>query len=66
MADLRYKAGSIAYVDVIVAQSELVRARLALAEQNRQVASSLVLLFRALGGGWSPEDPTMIAQGGVR
>ncbi|SEL79636.1 efflux transporter, outer membrane factor (OMF) lipoprotein, NodT family [Sphingomonas palmae] len=66
LADLRYKAGSIAYVDVIVAQSELVRARLALTEQNRQVASSLVLLFRALGGGWSPEEPTMIAQGGRR
>jgi NodT family efflux transporter outer membrane factor (OMF) lipoprotein len=54
LASLRYRAGSIAYVDVIVAQSDLLRARLALAEQNRTVATSQVLLFRALGGGWSP------------
>ncbi|TRW15294.1 TolC family protein [Glacieibacterium frigidum] len=54
LADLRYRAGSIAYVDVILAQSELVRARLALVEQDRLVASNLVILFRALGGGWTP------------
>lgn len=59
LADLRFRAGSIAYVDVIVAQSELVRARLALAEQDRVVAASRVTLFRALGGGWTP--PTAIA-----
>jgi NodT family efflux transporter outer membrane factor (OMF) lipoprotein len=56
LADLRYRAGSIAYIDVIVAQSELVRAKLALAEQNRASASALVTLFRALGGGWTPPD----------
>lgn len=56
LADLRYRAGSIAYVDVIVAQSELVRARLALVEQDRLAASSVVVLFRALGGGWTPSS----------
>ena len=56
LADHRYRAGSIAYIDVLVAQSELVRARLAVAEQDRVVASGLVTVFRALGGGWSPPE----------
>ena len=52
LADARYRAGSIAYLDAIVAQNDLVNARLARVQSDQQVASSLVGVFRALGGGW--------------
>ncbi|QIG81071.1 efflux transporter outer membrane subunit [Stakelama tenebrarum] len=52
LAGLRYRAGSIAYIDVIVAQSELVRLRLARIRADQAVSSARVDLFRALGSGW--------------
>lgn len=61
LADLRYKAGSIAYIDVIVAQSELVRTRLLHTQADRELASARIGIFRALGSGW--EAPVATASG---
>ncbi len=55
LADLRYRNGSIAYVDVIVAQRDLITARLERIDADRALASSRVMLFRALGSGWEQE-----------
>lgn len=55
LADLRHRAGSIAYLDVIVAQGELLRLRLARTEADRDLALSRVAVFRALGSGWSQQ-----------
>ncbi len=52
MASLRFRAGSIAYVDVIVAQRELTDLRLARIQSERDLASGSVAVFRALGSGW--------------
>jgi outer membrane protein TolC len=52
LADLRYRAGSISYLDQIVAQTTLTDARAKLAASDLRVASDRVSLFKALGGGW--------------
>jgi multidrug efflux system outer membrane protein len=56
LAELRYKNGYSSYLEVLDAQRNLFdadRARLA-ALRDRQTA--IVDLYRALGGGWSPEQ----------
>ncbi|EJU11307.1 RND efflux system outer membrane lipoprotein [Sphingomonas sp. LH128] len=51
-ADLRYRAGSVAYLDVLVAQSEMLSARSSYAGSIQRLSSARVDLFKALGGGW--------------
>jgi NodT family efflux transporter outer membrane factor (OMF) lipoprotein len=49
----QYKAGTVSYLDVVVAQTALLNnQRTAVEIQGRRVVAS-VLLVRALGGGWS-------------
>jgi len=57
-ADLRYRAGSIGYLDVLVAQADLLAARSAYAGSVQRLASNRVDLFKALGGGWQSAQPT--------
>ena len=52
LAQQRYRAGSIGYLDLIVAQTNLLSARSQLATADRQVGSARVDVFKALGGGW--------------
>lgn len=51
-ADARYRAGSISYLDVLVAQRELIDTRAALADSTQRLGSARIDLFKALGGGW--------------
>ena len=51
-AGLLYRAGSIAQLDLIVTENELLDARLARIQSEQQLSSDRVQLFRALGGGW--------------
>ncbi len=57
LAQLRYEAGSIAFLDVLVAQSELMDARASYASSIQQLSSARVDLFKALGGGWQVKQP---------
>ncbi|MGA3084490.1 MAG: efflux transporter outer membrane subunit [Thermodesulfobacteriota bacterium] len=53
----QYQAGTVAYLNVIVAQSTaLTNERTALGLLGRRLTAS-VLLVKALGGGWIPEKP---------
>jgi multidrug efflux system outer membrane protein len=55
VAELRYRAGRTGYLDVLDAQRTLLTAEIA---QSRTLLSQLVAvaqLYRALGGGWTPE-----------
>lgn len=63
LADLRYKGGRASYLDVLTAQRSLFDAELALARTRRTQLVSVVQLYKALGGGWSPNgmDDTMQA-----
>lgn len=51
-ADLRYRAGSIGYLDVLLAQADVLSVRSAYTASLQRVASARVDLFKALGGGW--------------
>ncbi len=54
LADLRYKGGISNYLDVLTARRSLFDAELALTATRRLHLVSIVQLFKALGGGWSP------------
>ncbi len=51
-AELLYKGGMANYLEVITAQANSLQAELNLASIKRQRLSSIVDLYRALGGGW--------------
>ena len=55
MAELRYKGGLANYLDVLVARRNLFEAELAMTGSRRLHLVSVVQLYKALGGGWSPE-----------
>jgi len=56
LANLRYRGGVTSYIDVLIAKRNLFDAELALAETHRLHLVSVVQLYKALGGGWSPEE----------
>ncbi len=56
LANLRYKGGLANYLDVLIAQRNLFDAELALATTRRLYLTSVVQLYKALGGGWLPDD----------
>lgn len=47
-----YQAGTIEYSRIYVMQSELVRQQDLLAQADAAIASSLIAMFKAMGGGW--------------
>ena len=55
LAELRYKGGLANYLDVLVSRRNLFEAELALTSSRRLHLVSVVQLYKALGGGWSPD-----------
>jgi multidrug efflux system outer membrane protein len=55
LANLRYSGGIANYLDVLIAQRNRFDAELSLASTRRLHLVSIVQLYKALGGGWSPE-----------
>lgn len=55
LADFRYQGGRASYLDVLTAQRSLFDSELALARTRKTQLNSVVQLYKALGGGWSPE-----------
>lgn len=58
LADLRYNRGLSTYLDVLDQQRQLFRAELDLASTTRDQLTAVVLVYKALGGGW--ESPPRI------
>ena len=56
MATGLYKDGLIGFQEVLDSQRQLFRQESAVATSRSQAAQSLVLLYRALGGGWDPSE----------
>jgi len=56
LANLRYKGGITSYIDVLIAKRNLFDAELALADTHRLHLVSVIQLYKALGGGWSPDN----------
>lgn len=57
LADFRYQGGRASYLDVLTAQRSLFDAELGLARTRRAQLTSVVQLYKALGGGWTPPGP---------
>jgi len=58
LANLRYKGGLANYLDVLIAQRNLFEAELSSTATHRLHLVSIVQLYKALGGGWSPDVET--------
>ena len=54
LADSRYQGGRSSYLDLLTAQRDLFEAELDLADTRGTQLTSVVDLYKALGGGWSP------------
>jgi len=61
LATLRYTAGLSSYVEVLEAQQHLFPAENSLSQVRLARLTSLVQLYKALGGGWNLSDPTWAA-----
>jgi multidrug efflux system outer membrane protein len=55
IADLRYRDGLSTYLDVLDAQRQLFASEIELSRTTRDQLTALVRLYKALGGGWTPE-----------
>lgn len=55
-ATQRYQGGRASYLDVLTAQRNLFNSELALAKTRRAQLVSVVQLYKALGGGWTPPN----------
>ena len=54
VSNLRYMGGITSYVDVLLAKRNLFDAEFALAATRRLHLASIIQLYKALGGGWTP------------
>jgi outer membrane protein TolC len=52
LTQVRYRAGSDSFLQLLVAERDRATARAALAEARAERADAQVSLFKALGGGW--------------
>ena len=57
LSQVQYEEGLIDYLNVLDAQRQLFEAEIELARTQRFQLVSLVQLYKALGGGWTPEIP---------
>ena len=52
----RYRAGRASYFEILEAQQQLFPAESALAQTKRDELLAVVNLYKALGGGWTPDE----------
>jgi len=52
----RYSEGAIDFLNVITTQAQLLQSEIDLADSDTRIATDLVNLYRALGGGWEVAD----------
>lgn len=60
VATEQYNQGIVSYLDVIDAENSLFQSQLQLSQLRRLYLSSIVALYKALGGGWNPANPTAL------
>jgi multidrug efflux system outer membrane protein len=66
LANLRFRAGVISYLEVLDAERQLFAAQLDLNTSATNQRLDAVQLYRALGGGWRDEESESIAAGAAR
>ena len=57
LAQIRYQAGIVGYLDVVDANREVLQSERTSVQLAGQRLTSVVLLIKALGGGWHVGDP---------
>ena len=57
LAQERYRAGLIDFLQVLISQRSLLATQQQLADSTTQVSNDLVALYKALGGGWENDFP---------
>ena len=65
-AKQRYTEGAIDFLNVIAAQAQLLQSENDLSDSDTQIATDLVILYRALGGGWEVADVAYGVDGTTR
>jgi NodT family efflux transporter outer membrane factor (OMF) lipoprotein len=58
LGQVRYRYGSISYLDLLTSQNDLTNASASLAASDQALASDQVTVFKALGGGWEQAPAT--------
>jgi outer membrane protein, multidrug efflux system len=61
VANMRYDGGVSSYLEVLDTERELFQAELDLVQAKRDESSSVIALYKALGGGWKAEPPAKVA-----
>jgi multidrug efflux system outer membrane protein len=54
----RYDTGLSSYLEVLIADQQLFQQELQLAQTRGEQLRAVAQLYRSLGGGWQPEQPT--------
>jgi NodT family efflux transporter outer membrane factor (OMF) lipoprotein len=57
LAKQRYDVGQTDFLNLLVAQQSLFGSQDSLVQSDRNIATDLVALYKALGGGWQFDDP---------
>ena len=56
LANMRYEGGVSSRLELLDADRQLLQAQLARVDAENAQRSAVVSLFKALGGGWKPEE----------
>jgi len=62
VANLRYEGGVSSFLEVLDTERQLFDAKRDLVLANRDESVSVIQLYRALGGGWETESPSMVVR----
>ena len=62
----RYDTGLSSYLEVLIADQQLFSQEILLAQVKGSQHRAVAQLYRALGGGWQPEQPAQPAAGPIK
>ena len=65
IARQQYEVGLVTYINILQAQQTLLNGRNSLAQDQAQMATDLVSLYKALGGGWTADEGKLVDKAGV-
>jgi multidrug efflux system outer membrane protein len=63
VAKLRYEGGVSSYLEVLDTERQYFDAEIQLVQAKRDESASVILLYKALGGGWQADAPAAAAEG---
>jgi multidrug efflux system outer membrane protein len=58
IAEDQYRTGLVPFINVLQSETSLLNSRDLLAQSDSQSLTDFVAVYKALGGGWSPDAPS--------